>query len=320
VVPLTQLTRKDAPWDFSDVCRWSFNQLKKAFTTAPILTHFQPGAQLTVETDASDYAIAGILSITGSDDEIRPIVFYSCTLTAPELNYDTHDKELPATFEAFKSWRHYLEGPAFPIDIVTDHKNLEYFSTSKVLTHRQARWSEYLSSFNLIIRFQPGKLGTKPNALTRRWDIYPKEGDRGFTQVNPQNLRPVFMAEQLTNSLHVTYLHAPVLRASALMDVEHLHADILANLSSDLIAKAHLSDTSNPRWSTNETGYLCLDGCMYVPEADDLHLRVLRYKHDHPLSGHFGRNRTLELIRRKYTWPGIRTYVKDYIKSCTACA
>jgi len=139
VVPLTQLTRKDAPWDFSDVCRWSFNHLKEAFTTAPILTHFQPGAQLMVETDASDYVIASILSITGSDDEIQPIAFYSCTLTAPELNYDTHDKELLAIFEAFKAWRHYLEGPAFPIDVVTDHKNLEYFSTSKVFTCRQAR-------------------------------------------------------------------------------------------------------------------------------------------------------------------------------------
>jgi len=320
VVPLTRLTQKDAPWDFSNVCRRSFNQLKKAFTTAPILTHFQPGAQLTVETDTSDYAIAGILSITGSDDEIRPIAFYSRTLTAPELNYNTHDKELLTIFEAFKSWCHYLEGPAFPIDVVTDHKNLEYFSTSKVLTRRQAQWSEYLSSFNLIIRFRPGKLGAKPDALTRRWDIYPKEGDRGFARVNPQNLRPVFTAEQLTDSLRATYLDAPVLRASALMDVERLHTDILANLSSDPIAKAHLSDTLNPRWSTNETGYLRLDGRMYVPETDDLRLRVLRYKHDHPLSGHFSQNRTLELIRREYTWPGICTYIKDYIKSCTACA
>jgi len=59
---------------------------------------------------------------------------------------------------------------------------------------------------------------------------------------------------------------------------------------------------------------------MYVPEADDLCLRVLRYKHDHPLSGHFSQNCTLELIRCEYTWPGIHTYVKDYIKSCMACA
>ena len=104
------------------------------------------------------------------------------------------------------------------------------------------------------------------------------------------------------------------------MDVKRLHADILTNLSTDLIAKAHLSVSSNPRWSTDEAGYLRLDGRMYIPEANDLRLCVLKYKHDHPLSGHFGQNRTLELIRCEYTWPGIRTYVKDYIKSCTACA
>jgi len=106
-----------------------------------------------VKTDTSDYRIAGILSITGSDDEIQPITFYCRTLTMPELNCDTHNKELLTIFKAFKAWHHYLEGPAFLIDIVTNHKNLEYFSTSKVLTCRQARWSEYLSSFNLIICF-----------------------------------------------------------------------------------------------------------------------------------------------------------------------
>ena len=106
----------------------------------------------------------------------------------------------------------------------------------------------------------------------------------------------MFTAEQLSDSLHATYLETPVLRASALMDVECLHADILTNLLTDLIAKAHLSDSSNPRWTTDETGYLRLDGCIYVPEADDLHLHVLRYKHDHPLSGHFSQNCTLELI------------------------
>ena len=92
-----------------------------------------------------------------------------------ELNYDTHDKELLAIFEAFKIWWHYLEGPAYPIDVVTDHKNLEYFSTTKVLTRRQVQWSEYLSQFNLVIRFCPGRLSTKLDALTRRWDVYPKE-------------------------------------------------------------------------------------------------------------------------------------------------
>ena len=105
----------------------------------------------------------------------HPIAFHSQMFSALELNYDVHDKELLAIFEAFKIWRHYLEGSASPIDVVTDHKNLEYFSTTKVLTRRQARWSEYLSQFNLVIRFRPGRLGTKPDALTRQWDVYPKE-------------------------------------------------------------------------------------------------------------------------------------------------
>ena len=151
VIPLTRLTRKNTPWLFSDSAREAFNNLKKAFTTAPVLTHWIPDRPIIVETDASDYALGAILSIRTSDDEIHPVAFHSRTFTPPELNYDTHDKELLAIYEAFKVWRHYLEGSATPIDVVTDHKNLEYFSTTKVLTRRQVRWSEYLSQFNLVI-------------------------------------------------------------------------------------------------------------------------------------------------------------------------
>jgi len=92
-----------------------------------------------METDASDYALAAILSIVTKDNEVHPVAFHSRTFSAPELNYDVHDKELLAIFEAFKIWRHYLEGSASPIDVVTDYKSLEYFSTTKVLTCRQAR-------------------------------------------------------------------------------------------------------------------------------------------------------------------------------------
>ena len=167
MVPLTRLTRKDAPWNFSKDCQHSFNVLKHAFTTAPILTHFILDTPIIVETDASDYAVAGILSITCTDGEIHPVVYYSWTLTAPELNYNTHNKELLAIFEAFQNWHHYLEGSASPIDVVTDHKNLKYFSTSKVLSCWQAWWSEFLSQFNLVICFHPGKLSAKPDTLTR---------------------------------------------------------------------------------------------------------------------------------------------------------
>ena len=68
------------------------------------------------------------------DGELHPIAFHSQTFSGTELNYDVHDKELWAIYEAFRRWRHYLEGPASLVDVVTDHKNLEYFATTKLLT------------------------------------------------------------------------------------------------------------------------------------------------------------------------------------------
>ena len=130
-VPLTRLTQKGTLRDFSDACRTSFETLKKAFTTAPILEQWIPRSPLIVETDASDYALGAILSTISDSDKIA---FHSRTFTSPELNYDIHDKELLAIFEAFKCWRHYLEGSPTLVDVVTDHKNLEYFSTTKLLT------------------------------------------------------------------------------------------------------------------------------------------------------------------------------------------
>jgi len=120
-----------------------------------------------METNASDYALAAIISMQTLEGKLHPIAFHSHTFTSAELNYNVHKKELMAIFEAFKHWRHYLEGSALPIDVITDHKNLEYFYTTKLLTQGLAHWSKYLLQFNLIIRFCPRKLRVKPNTLTR---------------------------------------------------------------------------------------------------------------------------------------------------------
>ena len=87
-----------------------------------------------METDASNYALAVILFIVNKENKVHLVIFHSHTFTVVELNYNIHDKELLAIFKAFKIWRYYLEGLAYPINIVIDHKNLEYFSTTKVLT------------------------------------------------------------------------------------------------------------------------------------------------------------------------------------------
>src|SRR6266481_5108490 len=200
--------------------------------TVPLtqLTHSLLDTPNTVETDASDYTLAAVLSIMTPSSELHPVAFHSCTFHELEHNYDVHDKELLTIFEAFTQWQHYLKGSGTPVDVVMDHWNLQYFSTTKILTHCQARWSEFLSRFNLVIRFCPGKLGTKPDALTRRWDVYLKEGNSDYATANPQNLRPVFTSKQLASSLRATAISVPVLRGSLIMDTERLHVDIKSQL------------------------------------------------------------------------------------------
>ena len=89
-----------------------------------------------METNVSDYALAAILSIMTKNNEIHPVAFHSQMFSALELNYNVYDKELLVIFKAFKIWRHYLKGFTLPIDIVMDHKNLEYFSMTKILMRR----------------------------------------------------------------------------------------------------------------------------------------------------------------------------------------
>ena len=223
VISLISLTQKNIYWNFDFFCCDAFNSFKKVFTSAPILTHWIPDAQLIVETNALDCALTVILSIFNKENEVYLVAFHFHTFTAVELNYDIHDKELLAIFEAFKIWRHYLESLAYSINIVTDYKNLKYFSTTKMLIQRQVQWSKYLSQFNLVIRFHPSYLGTKPDTLTRQQDVYPKEGNTGYTTVNPHNFKLIFTQEQLVVSTQATVLLFPSLYAAIIVDLNTLY-------------------------------------------------------------------------------------------------
>jgi RNase H-like domain found in reverse transcriptase len=126
ITPLTKLMKKDAKFEFDAPPQATFSQLKHAFTSAPILPHFDPHLDAIIETDASDLAISAILS-QRHDDVLHPVAFMSRKMAPAELNYDVHDKELLALVSAVKLWRHYLEGLDKPFKILTDHEGLRSF-------------------------------------------------------------------------------------------------------------------------------------------------------------------------------------------------
>lgn len=88
-------------------------------------------------------------------------------MSPAEANYKIYVKELLAIVQAFEEWRPELECSSNPVDVVTDHKALEYFMKSRLLSRREARWSEFLSRFNFKICYRLGVLNTPADILSR---------------------------------------------------------------------------------------------------------------------------------------------------------
>ena len=317
MLPLTYLTWKDIAWNWSADCENAFKSLKSAFTTVPVLAHWDPTAQIIVETDVSDSALAAILS-TYKDNKLHPLAFQ-----AAEQNYDVYNKELLAIFEAFKRWRHYLEGTPVPVEVFTNHRNLEYFCESKALTRRQACWSEFLSQFNLKICFRPGRLGTKPNALTRRWDVYSKENLTTSRTTDSSNFRPLFTSNQLPTALRASYLPNWDSSWELVLDLFTLNQNIKDALPLDPLSAKLLDKPSaelvSP-WSKDNNGQLLYQNHLFVPDVHDLRLRVLHTFYDHILVGYPGQTKTQQLVRREFAWPKLKPFVADFMSSCNVCS
>jgi hypothetical protein len=97
-------------WEWTRDAELAFRKLKKAFTEGPIHQHFDPAMPIILQTDASGFAIAGILNQYDGIGTLRPVNFYCGKCSPAEQNYDTYDRELLAIVETMKQWRHYLEG------------------------------------------------------------------------------------------------------------------------------------------------------------------------------------------------------------------
>ena len=94
-------------------------------------------------------------------------MFLSKSLSPVERNYETHNKEMLAIVQALEEWRHFLEGVEHWFKIWMDHRNLEYFMSTKKLNQGQARWSLLLARFNFLLHHRPGKAMGKSDTLSQ---------------------------------------------------------------------------------------------------------------------------------------------------------
>ncbi|MBW0580606.1 hypothetical protein O181_120321 [Austropuccinia psidii MF-1] len=191
---LTSFLKKDSCFPLNAEALSQFHQLKEAFTTALILSHFNSSLPTIVETDASNYALGAVLSQV-SDSRKHPIAFESRKLIPSELNYEIHAKELLHIVWALKRLRAFLLSLSSPFEVLTNHTSLQYLMTSKLLTCCQVLWAEFLSEFYFSITYRPGHLATIPDALSHRDNVFPERGE-DFISKNPMNFQQLINQDE----------------------------------------------------------------------------------------------------------------------------
>jgi hypothetical protein len=330
--PLTNLTRKDVKFRWSQEAEESFSSLKQAFCTAPILRHFDHSKPAIIEVDASDFAYGGVLSQYDDDGVLHPCAFVSKKFNAAELNYEIYDKEMLAIVKCmYDHWRHHLEGSGQQVQVFSDHKNLLWFTETKVYNRRQARWAEKLSRFDFTITFRPGVRQGKPDALSRRPDHRSKGGITLGKKHEFAFLKP-HQVHDLSNNTEVYTGSLSAMQVIPLGIDDDLSKAIQEALPADRNIGEYLENLRNPDLPREEDvqeflepfsmqdNLVLYEGLVYIPDNDDLKLRVLQQYHDSPVAGHLGQAKTLELVSREFHWSRMGPYINEYVRSCDICA
>jgi len=151
VTSLTHFIRKDVLFVWSQKCQIAFNTFKKVFTFKIILCHYNSDHKIVIEINASNYVFKDILFQYNENKILYSVAYFSKKHNSIECNYEIYNKELMIIVCAFKKWWSELENFIYSVEMITNHKNLEYFMSTKQLSHCQAHWSEFLSRFVISV-------------------------------------------------------------------------------------------------------------------------------------------------------------------------
>ncbi|MEM7402978.1 MAG: RNase H-like domain-containing protein, partial [Myxococcota bacterium] len=307
--PLVELTKKRSEFVWNDQCQKAFDTLMSKLVSAPILRAPNYTLPFYLATDASNYALGGVLLQTDSAGHLHSIAYASKTLNAAQRNYPQVEREALAVVQFLKHFRYIIYG--HEIHVLTDHAPLVHILRGKSAANsspRLLRWTLKFQDFNVKVHYIPGTQNRIADFLSRTpakvSDIKLREqtvhavdavpnispSDFGEHQKNDQRLGPLY------RFLEDGSLPSELPEARKIRD----HANSCALLGQILVE----FDKENPN-------------NMQILVPFSLVQCVLKEVHNG--QGHYGIHLTYRKIFRKYKWINMMKDVIDFVKSCTVC-
>src|ERR1700756_2879346 len=287
-------TLAKGPFHWTKEAEASLDQLLKTIERNPMVGLPDQSKQFEMETDASNYAMGAVLFQRDENDNRIDVGYFSKALTKTQMNYDVFGKEYASIIGALRNWCYLLEGARFPVKIWTDHANLAKFTELQRIPGRIARYMEFMSRFDIEIHHLPGRKNTQADALSRRSDHIPPEGEQ-------------HLGIPLPESLFIRYIRPAALEQN-IRDTQKKEE-----------FKERLKKWTEKYKLDQQGGYYWRGGALVMPDPDNLAKPLLEIYHDGPSSGHPGQAKTYNDITRYYWWPDIKEFVTGYIQGCAIC-
>lgn len=353
VSPLTALTSKTKKFQWDSQCQEAFENLKGLLTSAPILAYPNNQGDFILDTDASNTGLGAVLSQVQGGEEVV-IAYASKMLNRSQRNYCTTYKELLSVVTFMRQFKHFLLGKRFLVR--TDHASLIWLKKFKDPEGMLARWISVIDMYDCEIKHRQGSLHQNADSLSRK-PLRPckrgecpdcSDGDHRDGEVvpgvselleggsPPVGVKVVGQGDTpVVNSNWVESWGTHQIREWQDQD-EYIHQ--VKNL------KAHLSQAPSRKgmsafpyevrvycqlWDrlVMRDGVLCIKDSNETQQEtyrivapENIRREILLQLHDSKTSGHLGRDRTTELVRKRFYWPGLSEDVRRWCRSCTQCA
>lgn len=289
---ITSTLKKGKPFCFDGQAIESFNKLKVALTTSPVLSHPVFDKRFYVQCDASNLGIGAVLYQLDAEGLERPIAFHSAQLSKAEQNYSVTERECLAVISAIKKFRPFIE--LMPFTVVTDHSALKWLMGQKDLSGRLARWSLKLQAFNFDIQHRKGSQNVVADTLSRLH----------MDEIN------MFISEKPLIDLESDEFKCE--EYTQLIEVIRENEDKLPDLKivDSFVYKKTLPSDGNPVHE-NFTWKL------WVPTG--LTESLIENAHKSIVKSHCGIGRTIAALRQYFYWPKMARQVRDFVNRCIVC-